>query len=411
MSATPMDPAVLVPWTVGGGFILTRLHFFRDLRPYLGLVVTLSLFWRCYEDSLNEGSVSVLDYLILVINEHVRNPYIRLFLKDSAGALLLSYLVYSVSKHLTFNAYAIKTGIGDFGFGLVRNIPFVSEQIDKEKKNMEADLEQSLKSQCKSMGESILALPTKGKQTGQIIKLMTELSRKDDSHWETGKVSGSVYYGDKSHQEFLNKAFGLYSVANPLHPGIWPSLMKFESEVISMVANMMNGGNNSVVGCMTSGGTESIVMAVKTHRDYHRDRYGITEPEVICCTTAHAAVYKAGELLGVKVIRVPFDPKTFKIDLAALERSVGPNTVMMYASAPSFPHGVIDPIADMSDIACKYGIGLHVDCCLGGFILPFAKKVGGFDIPGKKNILSMSLCYYFLEILITKSHSCNVFRV
>jgi sphinganine-1-phosphate aldolase len=170
--------------------------------------------------------------------------------------------------------------------------------------------------------------------------------------------------------------------------------MKYESEIIAMVADMMNGGDASVVGCVTSGGTESIVLSIKTHRDYYRDKYGITEPEMIACTSAHAAVNKGCDLLGVKLIHVPLDTETFEIDLKAVRKAIGPNTIMMYSSACSFPHGVIDPITELSDLAVSNDIGLHVDCCLGGFVLPFAKKLG-YDIPdfdfGLPGVSSMSV--------------------
>ena len=130
------------------------------------------------------------------------------------------------------------------------------------------------------------------------------------------------------------------------------------------------------------GGTESIILAVKSHRDYFRDHHGITAPEMVVGVSAHAAVDKACDLMGIKLIKVPLDPVTFKIDLHALKAAIGPNTILMYASAPSYPHGAIDPVKQMGALAVQFNIGLHVDCCLGGFVLPFAKKMG-YSIPGE----------------------------
>jgi glutamate/tyrosine decarboxylase-like PLP-dependent enzyme len=130
------------------------------------------------------------------------------------------------------------------------------------------------------------------------------------------------------------------------------------------------------------GGTESIIMAIKSHRDYFREYHGITAPEMVVGNSAHAAVDKACDLMNIKLIKVALDPETYKIDLDALRAAIGPNTIMMYASAPSYPHGAIDPVKAMSEIAVQYNIGLHVDCCLGGFVLPFAKKMG-YSVPGK----------------------------
>jgi sphinganine-1-phosphate aldolase len=206
-----------------------------------------------------------------------------------------------------------------------------------------------------------------------------------------------VYHGGREHQDLLNKAFNLYSIANPLHPDIWPSGMKYESELIAMVATMMSSKSSTesgICGSTTSGGTESIVLATKAHRDFYRNRHNITQPEVVACVSAHAAIDKACDILGIKLIKVPMDPVTFKCDLRAMEWAIGPNTIMLYSSAPQFPQGVIDDIAGISALAVKYNVGQHVDCCLGGFILPFAKKLGydipdfDFDLPG---VTSMSV--------------------
>ena len=117
-------------------------------------------------------------------------------------------------------------------------------------------------------------------------------------------------------------------------------------------------------------------------------------PEIVACVSAHAAVDKACDIMGLKLKKVPFDPVTFKCDTKALERAIGPNTIMLYSSAPGYPQGVIDDIVEMGRLATKYNIGLHVDCCLGGFILPFAKKLG-YSIPdfdfSVKGVSSMSL--------------------
>jgi sphinganine-1-phosphate aldolase len=373
----PINLDEVVPWVVGAGFVLTRLHLFRELRRILPATIATVLIWRCLNE---QNAVDILSYISATVARLVPNASLRMLIQDTLGALLLCHLVAKFSKNLTFNLIELKIKYGNMGFDAVKWLPVVVKKMEKEKKEMEESLEVSLKAQCKTMGEVNLELPSEGKAQADILRLMTKLARNDDDHWKGGKVSGSVYLGDSNHAEFLNKVFGLYSMANPLHPAIWPSLMKFESEIISMVANMMSGGRKSVVGCVTSGGTESIVLAIKTHRDYHRAVHGVTEPELVACISAHAAVNKGCELLGVKLVQVPMD-ENYRVDLGALERAIGPNTIMMYSSAPSFPQGVIDPISKMSDIALKYGIGLHVDCCLGGFILPFARKLG-YNIPG-----------------------------
>eukprot|EP00644_Phytophthora_capsici_P010474 jgi/Phyca11/568775/estExt2_Genewise1.C_PHYCAscaffold_300176 len=160
-----------------------------------------------------------------------------------------------------------------------------------------------------------------------------------------------------------------------------------------MTAGLMNGGHPEVCGTLSSGGTESIFLATKTHREYYRHKHGITKPEIIACVTAHAAIDKACEILGIKLIKVPMDPKTLKMDLNAVRWSISANTILLYSSAPNFPHGMIDDIGELSNLAVQNDIGLHVDCCLGGFVLPFAHQlrqdipVFDFSLPG---VTSMS---------------------
>ena len=208
----------------------------------------------------------------------------------------------------------------------------------------------------------------------------------ESGKWKGGQVSGGVYHGGEAHLALMNDVYAAFDVANSLHPDVWPSVMKFEAEVIAMTANLMNGGfldgsvapsARDVCGCMTSGGTESIVCATKAHREWARAERGIDPDDavVVAPATAHAAIDKACELLRIRLIKVPVRGPSFAVDPAELARAVTANTVMIYASAPQFPHGVVDPVGALGRIARDAGCGLHVDCCLGGFVLPFQFKL------------------------------------
>ena len=163
-----------------------------------------------------------------------------------------------------------------------------------------------------------------------------------------------------------------------------------ENAIIGATADILNG-TEEVCGVVTSGGTESCLMAVKTYRDMARDRRGVRRPEMILPTTAHVAWFKASEYFGVKVRLVPLlDDMT--LNLRKLRRMINRNTVMILGSAPEYPHGTIDPIAQMGEIAAKRGIPLHVDACVGGFILPFMEMNGetlppwDYRVPGVTSI-------------------------
>ena len=237
------------------------------------------------------------------------------------------------------------------------------------------------------------SLPAKGHAAEELLELMAGYKQQDEARWKGGQLSGAVYHGEDDHLELLNAAAGMFSVSNPLHSSTWPSVNKFEAEIIAMTASLLNGGDEGVCGCMTSGGTESILMAAKTHRQWAEREKGITAPEVICAGSAHAAIYKAADILRLKIVEVPIGELTCEMDVAATRAAITPNTILIYSSAPNYPQGIIDPISELSEIALEHNVGLHVDCCLGGFVLPFARKLRNnipdfdFRLPG---VTSMS---------------------
>ncbi|CAK4080549.1 unnamed protein product [Aphanomyces euteiches] len=296
---------------------------------------------------------------------------------------------YGFSKKKTLNV------VGQVAISIIQRLPILSSTYRKEIQKIQVDIETSLKEHAKSEAEfpKNFALPEEGQSPEAIIKTMQAMVKGEDDRWKDGLVSGAVYHGEQEHVDLLNKAYGLFNVTNPLHADLWPSVVRMEAEVVSMTASFLNGGNTGVCGAISSGGTESIILATKTHRDWFRAEHGITKPEIIAAVTAHAAIDKACDVLGIRLIKVPVDPVTFKVDVAAVKWNITANTIMIYSSAPNFPQGTIDDITALSKLATTYGIGLHVDCCLGGFVLPFAKALGypipefDFSLPG---VTSMS---------------------
>jgi sphinganine-1-phosphate aldolase len=175
---------------------------------------------------------------------------------------------------------------------------------------------------------------------------------------------------------------------NPLHADLWPSAAKYEAEIVSMTAAMLGGDavgsddpGRQIVGTVTAGGTESILLAMKAYRDRARARARrrISRPEVVAPTTAHVAFDKAAQYFRIKLVRVPVGAD-HRADVGAMRRAVTRNTVALVGSAPTFPHGVIDPIEDLAAVAAERGIGFHTDACLGGFVLPWARRLG-YDVP------------------------------
>ncbi len=212
----------------------------------------------------------------------------------------------------------------------------------------------------------------------------------EDPEYKNGKLWSLVYYIDEAHQQLLKESYFKYSSENGLNPTAFKSLKKMENDIISATAHLLNG-TEEVCGVVTSGGTESCLLAVKTYRDMAKKKRRVNKPEMIIAETAHVAWYKASEYFGVKIRQVPLDDNLVP-NLKKLRSMINRNTVMILGSAPEYPHGTIDPIESMGEIAEKHNIPLHVDACVGGFILPFMEMNGeqlprwDYRVPGVTSI-------------------------
>ena len=217
-------------------------------------------------------------------------------------------------------------------------------------------------------------------------------ARDRDVQWEKGRAFGLIYHIDEEIDSLLQDAFLMFFSENGLNPTAFPSLRKFETEVVSMTASLLHGDEN-VTGNMTSGGTGSILCAVKTARDWAREHLPhATRPEILLPRSAHPAFEKAAHYFGLTPVFVPVR-EDLRADVDAMRAAVTKNTILIVGSAPAYPHGVVDPIRDLAAIAQERGILFHTDACVGGFMLPFVKKLGypvpdfDFSIPG---VTSMS---------------------
>ncbi len=259
---------------------------------------------------------------------------------------------------------------------ILKRIPHVKAMLEQEYDEMLSGMENSLKPYRKDF-TTYSKLPEAGRGRGKIIQEMNAIKAREESRWRDGFVSGAVYNNDPTFIDFLNEVYAIHSQSNALHTDVWPSAAKFEAEVVAMTAHMLGASQTTdpICGSISSGGTESILLAMKTYRDWARDMKGITHPNIVAPTTAHPAFDKAGDYFRIKVIRVSVD-KNLRADPDAMKRKINRNTIAMVGTAGTYPHGVVDPIPELSDIARKHKIGFHTDGCLGGFILPWAEKLG-----------------------------------
>ena len=283
-------------------------------------------------------------------------------------------------------------GLAHFLEKFLRKLPSVKKEIENQTNSMVGDLESTVKPYTGKF-QTHSKLPASGIDRKDILNELKKITSLEEKRWKDGLVSGAVYHGDSEHIEFLNEVYALQSQSNPLHSDLFPSASKFESEIVSMTAQMLGADktDDEVCGVVTSGGTESILLAMKTYRDRAREVNGIRRPNIVIPVTAHAAFDKAGEYFNIKVKRVPID-NNYQANVNAVRKAANGNTICIVGSAPNFPHGIVDPINEMSEIARERGICFHVDACLGGFVLPWAEKLGypvtefDFRLPGVTSI-------------------------
>jgi glutamate/tyrosine decarboxylase-like PLP-dependent enzyme len=208
---------------------------------------------------------------------------------------------------------------------------------------------------------------------GEIVDHLTAL-RADDVRWQDGKTFGMVYDAGPEAHAVMEAVAQMFLHENALNTQAFPSLARLQSDVVRITADLLHG-DEQVAGFMTSGGTESILCAVKAARERGREERGITEPEMVVAASAHAAFHKAAHYFGVRLHKVPVRDD-WRADVDAMARQVGPNTVLVVGSAPQYPQGVVDPIPELAAVASDAGASFHVDACMGGWFLPFAEELG-----------------------------------
>ncbi len=237
-----------------------------------------------------------------------------------------------------------------------------------------------------------MRIPSEGLSQAEVLQKL-EGARAHDWPWRDGKLFAYVFEDGPEIEEVGKRAYMAYLTENGLDPTTFPSLLRFENDVVDMARRHL-GGDENVVGNFTSGGTESIILAVKVARDRFRALHPGVRPEIIVPETAHAAFHKAGHYLDVDVVITPVDPQTFRADPAAIAARIGDRTALVVASACSYAHGVVDPVTEIAAIAEARGVLCHVDGCMGGFVLPYFRRLGA-DVPdfdfSVRGVTSMSM--------------------
>jgi glutamate/tyrosine decarboxylase-like PLP-dependent enzyme len=219
-----------------------------------------------------------------------------------------------------------------------------------------------------------MKFPKKGTPREEITARMQEY-RDKDARSQDQRLFSLVYFTRPDILEVAKEAYNAFFSENALNPMAFPSLRRMETEVVGMTLGMLHAPEGAA-GTMSSGGSESLLLAVKTARDWARaEKPNVTAPEMILPMTAHPALLKAAHTVGIKPVLAPTTP-AFTVDIEAVKRSLNDNTILLVGSAPQYAHGVLDPIADLGRLAEERGILCHVDACIGGFVLPWVEKLG-----------------------------------
>ena len=272
-----------------------------------------------------------------------------------------------------------KQAIGAIMRGAQAAVPGVSGIVEAEKTKALAGLEKDLLGDGDA--DALVAMPAKGLPAKEVELKVTTLRGKEASKSAGEKRWGGIYHEQESELTGLQaRVWAACNCTNALYPGVFPSLRKFEAELVSMVLGIVHGHEVGAAGLLSSGGTESVLLAALAYREQGRLR-GIARPQIIASLSAHPAILKACHYFGMDLIKVAPDPNTFTLRADLVRPHLTSSTVAIYSSAPSFSHGVVDPIEELGALATEKGIGLHVDNCLGGFLLSFLQKEGLFTKP------------------------------
>jgi sphinganine-1-phosphate aldolase len=233
-------------------------------------------------------------------------------------------------------------------------------------------------------------MPYRGRSWGELREEMLCM-RGDDLKWKEGRHGAFVWYANDELEEVVRESYSMFLVENGLGIKVFPSIERMEHESLAIVRSLLHG-DEETVSVFTSGGTESIFQAIYAMREWARASCtGLGTPEVVAPQSAHPALNKAAHLLGLRVKRVPV-ADDYAADVAEIEAAIGPDTVGIYASAPTYSLGIVDPIREIGVVAERQGLWLHVDACVGGVLGNFVRELGyevpdfDFAVPGVTSI-------------------------
>ncbi|MCQ2821163.1 MAG: pyridoxal-dependent decarboxylase [archaeon] len=352
-----------------------------------------------------------------IYNIYVKNKIMRIedSLKNySPLTLILSpILIYLILSLICRILKAFKKSISkydspkDFIVAMAMKLPSSKNKMAKAKEEAKADFEKIFKvSKFKK-----LEFRDNGQDKNKILIQLNQISRIDDEVALSSKLTGAVYCQDDEVRRIANEAANIYTYSNLLHPDIYCSARSIESQLIKIGIDLFHGKQDAC-GMTTSGGTYSILTALFTYRR-RGESLGIEHPNIVLPESAHAAFLKGCDMFGIEIRKISYG-KDYQVDLNKVKKAINKNTICIVGSFPNFPHCVADDIEGLSKIAVSYKVPLHVDCCLGGFLVAFFEKgniktpLFDFRLPGVTSISAdlhkYGLCPKGISLLLFATH-------
>ncbi|VVC95719.1 unnamed protein product [Leptidea sinapis] len=310
---------------------------------------------------------------------------------SSVLALVWAHSIYNAKEGPT-------TRLRKEFFRWLRRVPIVRRKIEEKMLEIQRDFKNDVAKRLAGVNIN-RELPEHGLSSDRVIEEIRDHLSLGTCDWKSGNVSGAVYHTCEDISRVACDAYALTAYTNPLHADVFPGINKMEAEIVRMAINLFHG-DDECCGTVTTGGTESIMMACKAFRDLAYER-GVSNPQMVVATTVHTAFDKAAQYLGISVRTVPVSPDTLMMDIDAVKKAISRRTCMIVGSAPNYPYGTMDDIKALSDIALEYEVPLHVDACLGGFIAAFMPRAGypipvfDFRLPGVASISADTHKYGF----------------
>jgi len=274
----------------------------------------------------------------------------------------------------------------------IKMIPYVKNKISLERQKIIMNIHTKFDNQLDNIEPQ--ELPHIGFNSDKLVGLFELMAKKGDIKYRDGRVSGATYSNNKDLDNTMTKIFPYFNKSNPLHTNLYPAVRKMEQECIAIMIKMFNGNdgsngsngsNGTCCGTFTSGGTESILLACKTYRDRALAELNIREPEIIVSSTVHCAFNKACKYFNIKLVMIPCTENGY-YDTYKLEKSITSNTILIVGSTPSYNLGIIDQCLKLNDIALKHNISLHIDACIGSFLVNLSDYKFDFTLPAVTSI-------------------------